>query len=78
MEEEEYQKELFEFEQPKKSFSRFADMLPKADFEGRVAITVSLEKIVFVSIGIVMVMVWPTDNAGEPLSVPTTLKLHTW
>ncbi|MCX5678208.1 MAG: SPOR domain-containing protein [Candidatus Omnitrophica bacterium] len=57
MEEEKYQKKLFEFEQPKRSFSRLSDMLPKADFEGRVAITISLEKLVFISIGIMMVMV---------------------
>ena len=57
MEEEKHQRELFEFEQPKRSFSRLADMLPKADFEGRVAITISLEKMVFIAIGIMMVMV---------------------
>lgn len=57
MDEEKYQKNLFEFDQPKKSFSRLADMLPRADFGGRVAITISLEKIVFISIGIMMVMV---------------------
>jgi cell division septation protein DedD len=57
MEEEKYQKELFEFKEPKRSFSLLADILPKADFEGRVAVTVSLEKLVFISIGIVMVMV---------------------
>lgn len=57
MEEEKYQKELFEFEQPKKSFSRLTDMLPKADFKGRVAITITLEKMVFISIGIMMAMV---------------------
>lgn len=57
MEEEKYQRELFEFEQPKKSFSRLTDMLPKADFEGRVAITLSLEKMAFISIGIMMAMV---------------------
>jgi hypothetical protein len=57
MEEEKYQKELFEFEQPKRSFSRLSEMLPKADFEGRVAITISLEKLVFISIGIMMVLV---------------------
>lgn len=57
MEEEKYQKELFQFEQPKKSFSRFAEMLPKADFEGKVSITISLEKIVFIAIGMMMVFV---------------------
>jgi len=57
MEEEKYQKELFEFDQPKRSFSRLADMLPKADFEGKVTFTISLENMVFISIGIVMAMV---------------------
>lgn len=57
MEEEKHQKELFEFEGSKKSFSRLTDMLPKADLEGRVAITLTLEKIVFISIGIIMAMV---------------------
>ncbi len=57
MEEEKYQKELFQFEQPKKSFSRFAEMLPKADFEGRISITISLENIVFIAIGMMMIFV---------------------
>lgn len=57
MEEEKFQKELFEFEQPKKPFSRLTDILPKADFDGRVAITLTLEKVVFIFIGIIMAMV---------------------
>ena len=57
MEEEKYQKELFEFEEPKKSFSRLSDMLPKAGFEGNVSITLTLEKMVFIFIGIIMLMV---------------------
>ena len=57
MEEEKHQKELFEFDRPKRSFSRLAAMLPRADFEGRVSITISLEKLVFISIGMVMVVV---------------------
>ncbi len=57
MEEEKYQKELFEFDQPKKSFSRLSDILPRADFEGRIMLTISLEKLIFISIGIIMVMV---------------------
>jgi len=85
MEEEKHQKELFEFEQPKRSFSRLADMLPKADLEGRVAITISLEKMVFISIGIMMALVIvyalgvesgksrsdaPDVQAAKPLSLP--------
>ena len=57
MEEEKYQKELFEFEQPKRSFSKLTDILPKADFEGRRSLTLTIEKAVFISIGVVMAMV---------------------
>lgn len=57
MSDEKYQKELFKFEEPKKPFSRFSGLFPKADFNGRVAITLTLEKLVFISIGIVMCMV---------------------
>ena len=57
MEEERYQKELFEFDQPKKSFSRLSDILPRADFEGRIMLTLSLEKLIFITIGVIMVMV---------------------
>lgn len=57
MEEEKFQKELFEFEQPKKTFSRLTDILSKADFEGRVTVTLTLEKMVFIAIGIIMAMV---------------------
>lgn len=57
MEEEKYQKELFQFEEPKKPFSKLTDMLPKRDFEGKVALSLTLEKMVFISIGIVMAMV---------------------
>lgn len=57
MEEEKFQKELFEYEPQKKSFSRLTDMLPKADFEGKVTLTITLEKMVFISIGIIMAMV---------------------
>lgn len=58
MEEEKYQKELFEnFEQPKKPFSKFTNLLPKRDFEGRIALSLTLDKVVFSFIGMVMVMV---------------------
>lgn len=58
MEEERYQKELFEFDdRPKRPLSKLSGILPKPDFEGKIAITLTLEKIVFVSIGIVMVMI---------------------
>jgi hypothetical protein len=57
MEEEKNQKNLFEFEEPKKPFSKFTNMLPKRDFEGKIALSLTFEKIVFIFIGIVMVMV---------------------
>jgi hypothetical protein len=57
MEEEQQQKELFEFEPPKRHFPRLSNIFPKPDFEGKVSITLTLEKIIFISIGIVMLMV---------------------
>lgn len=56
MEEDKNQKELFEFAEPKKPFSKFTNMLPKRDFEGKIALSLTFEKIVFIFIGIVMVM----------------------
>ncbi|MBP7055974.1 MAG: SPOR domain-containing protein [Candidatus Omnitrophica bacterium] len=57
MDNEGYQKELFEEfdKKPKKTFPGLK-ILPKADFEGKVLITISLEKAVFVSIGIILAM----------------------
>ena len=57
MENDRQQKELFDFEETKKPFSGLAHILPKPDFEGKVAIVLTLEKMVFISIGIVMLMV---------------------
>lgn len=57
MDEDKYQKELFEFEKPKRFFPRISDLFPKADFERNVAITLTLDKVVFIAIGIVMLMV---------------------
>ncbi len=57
MEDEKYQKELFEFEKPKRRFRGLARMFPKADLEGRMVITLTLERTVFISIGIIMAMV---------------------
>jgi cell division septation protein DedD len=48
-----YQKELFEFENRKRSFPKFDKMIPRGDF----AIILTLEKTVFVSIGIIMLLV---------------------
>lgn len=56
-EDERYQKELFEIEKPKRRFFRLDNILPKADFEGRISITLSLENIIFISIGILMMLV---------------------
>lgn len=54
----EYQKELFEFDdKPRKQFPGLERMLPKADFEGKISVTLGLEKIIFISIGIVLCMV---------------------
>ena len=57
MDEEKYQKELFEFEKPKRSFPRLAGFFPKADFEGKFSITLTLERLIFLLIGIIMLMV---------------------
>jgi hypothetical protein len=57
MDEERYQKELFEFEKPNKPLSKLAGILPKPDFEGKIAVTLTLERMVFISIGIIMAMI---------------------
>ena len=53
MENEKYQKELFEFESPKKPASRFGNIFPRNDF----AIILTPEKMVFIAIGVIMLMV---------------------
>lgn len=53
MEDEKYQKELFEFEKPKRLFPRFGRIFTRANF----AVTLTMEKIVFISIGLIMLMV---------------------
>jgi len=53
METEKYQKELFEFESPKKAAPRFGNIFPRTDF----AIILTPEKIVFAAIGMIMLMV---------------------
>lgn len=57
MEEEKYQKELFEFEKPKRLLPRFSVFFPKADFERNVILTLTLDRAVFIAIGIIMIMV---------------------
>ncbi len=53
MENERYQKELFEFEQAKRQKPKFGAIFQRTDF----AITLTAEKIVFIIIGIIMLMV---------------------
>jgi len=58
MEEERSQKELFPFEPPKKRFSGFAEIFRKAGIDGSVfAVTLKIDKLVFISIAIIMLMV---------------------
>ena len=57
MEEEKYQKELFEFEKPKRFFPKLSAFFPKGDFERNVILTLTLDRAVFIAIGIIMVMV---------------------
>jgi len=58
MEEERPQKELFEFESPKKRFSALAGIFRKAGIDGSVfAITLKIDKLVFISIAVIMMMV---------------------
>ena len=57
MDEEKYQKELFEFEKPKRFFPKLSDFFPKGDFERNVVLTLTLDRAVFIAIGIIMVMV---------------------
>lgn len=51
------QKELFEFEKPKKSFPRLSIFFPKAELAGKSVLVLTREKIVFAAIGIIMLVV---------------------
>ena len=57
MEEERHQKELFEFEKPKKRFRGFADIFPKAGFGANFAVMLTLEKAIFMSLAAIMLLV---------------------
>lgn len=57
MEEENQQKELFEFEKPKRPFSKLARFFPKADFEGRVLVTLTPEQIILLAIAVLLSLV---------------------
>lgn len=53
MENENYQKELFEFDPPKKTAAKFGNIFQRTDF----VIVLTPEKMVFAAIGIIMLMV---------------------
>ena len=56
--EEAQQKEFFEFEdRPKKKFSSFGKIFQKNDFENRYLFTLNPERLVFVAIGVIMLLV---------------------
>lgn len=58
MEDGKSQKELFNFnDKPRKVFPDLMGFLPKADLEGKIAITMTLEKIVFITITVMLLMV---------------------
>jgi len=55
--EEKYQKELFEFKKTRRLFPKLSDFFPKADFERNIIFTLTLDRLVFIMIGILMAMV---------------------
>jgi hypothetical protein len=58
MEEGNGQRELFNFEtKPKKRPFRLSGLLPRPDFEGKIALTLTLDKLVFISIGVIMALI---------------------
>ena len=58
MDQEGYQKELFEFgDKPRKSFPRLGKILPRADFEGKISFALTLDRLIFITIGVILVMV---------------------
>jgi len=57
MEEEKYQKELFEFEKPKKIFPRFANIFSRSELEKSFSVVLTLDKIILIAIGMIMLMV---------------------
>jgi len=57
MEEEKYQKELFEFEKPKKVFPRFANIFSRSELEHSFSLVLTLDKVILTAIGIIMLMV---------------------
>jgi len=58
MEDKNSQKELFNFEdKPRRVFPDLAGLLPRADLEGKIAITLTLEKMIFITITIMLLMI---------------------
>lgn len=51
------QKELFEFEKPRKIFGGLGKIFPKTDFENKVLVTVTLDRLIFVAIALIMVAI---------------------
>ena len=56
-EQDQQQKELFEFKKPKSRFLNLKGLFPKADFEGRVLVTLTPEQIILIAIAIIMSLV---------------------
>lgn len=82
------QRELFQFEPPKKRFLGFAGIFRKAGIDGSVfAITLKIDKLVFISIAIIMLMVIvyalgvergrsvPTKSSAAPVQQAAPAKL---
>lgn len=58
MENEQYQKELFdEFKKPRKTLPGFIKIFSRTDFEQRMALTITLEQLIFILIGAIMLAV---------------------
>lgn len=57
MEDEKKQKELFEFEPRKKTFPKLSQILPRPDLDGKYLITLSLETMILIVIGIILIMI---------------------
>jgi hypothetical protein len=56
-EQDQQQKELFEFKKPKSRFPGLRGLFPKADFEGKVLVTLTPEQIILLAIAIIMSLV---------------------
>ncbi|MFA4981524.1 MAG: SPOR domain-containing protein [Candidatus Omnitrophota bacterium] len=75
MEEDNQQKEFFELDKPKRSFPGFGRIFQKTDLERKFVFTLTLEKTVFIAIGIIMAMVVVYAlgvEAGKSIKGPKT------